>query len=287
MKITITLATFILALLAIGAVNAQDGDQNGVAYFRSRAFNVPILAGWEDQSTETVAQFHLAEAGATIRTAIVPQDDILAAAGADLRAAFGVDFGGPGYQDKVNLADGTWTVLIYEPDARISASVMARHVENETVVISFVESAPAGRILMLAVARSDESEADASGEIDAAAGGLLDPATNYERRASLALPSGEWMVLSAERYTAMGMVFGNDSFLALAESAAEQLPALADAYNRTLLGFFITPDNSTYLALGLAAAFIILGTLVGSLFWRERALRKDLALLQVLAGEDG
>ena len=46
---------------------------------------------------------------------------------------------------------------------------------------------------------------------------------------------------------------------------------LADAYNRTLLGFFITPDNSRYLALGLAATFVILGLLVlGSLFWRER-----------------
>ena len=287
MKITITLATFVFALLSVGAVNAQDGEANGVAYFRSRAFNVPILAGWEDQSTETVAQFHLAEAGATIRTAVVPQDDILAAAGADLSAAFGVDFGAPIYRDKVNLADGTWTALIYEANAGVSASVMARLAGSETVVISFVESDPVGRILMLAATRSDESAADASGEIATAIDRLLDPPATLERQESLALPSGEWMLLSSERYTAMGMVFGNDSYLAIAELAGEPLPMLADAFNRTLLGFFITPDNSPYLALGLAATFIILGTLLGSLFWRERALRKDLALLQALAGADG
>ena len=94
-------------------------------YFRVERHSMcPSSTRWEDQSSaDTVAQFHLAEAGATIRTAVVPQDDILAAAGADLSAAVGVDFGAPIYQDKVNLADGTWTVLLYESDAGVSASV--------------------------------------------------------------------------------------------------------------------------------------------------------------------
>ena len=64
------------------------------------------------------------------------------------------------------------------------------------------------------------------------------------------------------------------------------LAALADAYNRTLLGFFVTPDNSQYLALALAVVLVILGTLLGSLYWRERNVRKDLALLEELAGEE-
>ena len=132
---------------------------------------------------------------------------------------------------------------------------------------------------MLAIAtRSDESAADASGEIATAIDRLLDPPATLERQESLALPSGEWTECLSGRcvHTAMGMVFGNDSFIALAESAAEPLPALADAYNRTLLGFFITPDNSPYLALGLAATFIILGLLIAwqSVLARARAAER-------------
>ena len=85
---------------------------------------------------------------------------------------------------------------------------------------------------------------------------------------------------------AMGMVFGNDSYVALQEGQLGELPALAEAYNRTLLGFFITPDNSGYLALGLAVVAVILGTLVFSFFWRSRGLQKDLAMIEELAREE-
>ena len=287
MRRRITIATFILTLLGNGLGFAQDGAGRSVAYFRSPAFNAPRLEGWEDQSDESAAQFHLAEAGATIRTAIVPLNDIMAAVGAELSDAFDIDAGQPIYQDKVNLADGTWTVLIFEPEAGVSASVMARLVGGATVVISFVESDPAARIVMLTLERADDSQADASPEVALAIQALAGTLPSFLAQAeNVNLPSGQWIVYTGEDLQAMGMVFGNDSYLALAESAGESLPALADAYNRALLGFFITPDNSGYLALGLAAAFFILATWIGSLFWRERGLRKELALLRELAGAD-
>ena len=83
------------------------------------------------------------------------------------------------------------------------------------------------------------------------------------------------------------MVFGNDSFLALAKGPiGVKLATLADAYFTVLLGFFITPDNSGYLALGLAAAFVTLGLLVFSYFWRARSLDQDAALIRHLARAD-
>ena len=57
-----------------------------------------------------------AEAHATIRTALVSNGDPGAAAQSDLVRTFGMQLGEAIYQDKVNLADGTWTVLLYEPD---------------------------------------------------------------------------------------------------------------------------------------------------------------------------
>ncbi len=286
MKPAITIAALLCALLTIGLVSAQD-DEAKTPYFQSRSFNAPILAGWENQSGEDFAQFHWAEASATIRTAIVPLDDISDAVGADLSEAFGIAVGQPIYRDKVNLADGTWSALVYDVDEATTASVMARLASAGTLVISFVEQDPAARIALLTMAQTDDALDDPTPEIaiavESIAGRSLSELTRAE---SVLLPSGEWTVYAGEAMSAMGMVFGNDSYIALREGAPGDLAALADAWNRTLLGFFITPDNSQYLALGLAVVFVILGALVGSLFWRERGLRKDLALLEQLAGED-
>lgn len=285
-KKAIAIVAILLAQFAIGAVYAQDGAGASTPYFQATTFNVPILEAWENQSADDIAQFQLAEAQATIRTATVAAGDVIAAAEAELAVLTGLQVSAPLYSGKVNLADGTWHVLAYDLDESTTASVMARRAGERTVVISFVEQDPAARTALLALARTDETHDDAGREIalamDAIGGGL--PSV-LEQAENVTLPSGEWVVYAGDGAAAMGMVFGNDSYVALREGAPGDLAALADAWNRTLLGFFITPDNSRYLALGLAVVFVILGTLIGSLYWRERNLRKDLALLEQLARE--
>ncbi len=281
MKTSFTLLTLALALLTNGAAFADDPR---APYFQSRAFNVPILEGWDDQSGEGFAQFHLAEAQATIRTTTRALSDPIAAAEAELAMLTGLRVPQPTYSGKVNLADGTWHVLVYDLEEDTTASVMARTADSRVAVISLVERDPAARTAMLTLARSDESHEDASREMVLAADALAATLPSYlAQEESVALPSGEWAAYAGEGMTVMGLVFGNDSYVALHQGAQGDLAALADAYNRTLLGFFITPDNSHYLVFALAAVFVILGTLVGSLFWRERSLRKDLAVLEELA----
>lgn len=194
-----------------------------------------------------------------------------------------MEFGEPIYQNKVNLADGTWTVLIYEPDGVASASVMARRARSQAVVISFVESDPAARILMLTIAQSGDAREDAGSEIDLALSLLAsNKAADLVEMTALSLPSGEWTGVVGDSTAAMGMVFGNDSYLAIGEGETENLPTLADAYNRTVLGFFVTPDNAGYLALALTASFAILALLILSFFWRSRNIQKDLELIESL-----
>lgn len=280
-------AGLLVFALTAGLLRAQDGERGSRPYFQSRAFNAPILAGWDDQSGDDFAQFHLAEAQATIRTAIAPAAEALDAAGAELSAAFGFDLGAPVFQEKVNLADGTWRALVYDIDAETTASVMARQDGLQSIVISFVERDAAARTVMLTIAQADDSLADATPEIAIALESLAGLSLSELQRAdSQTLPSGEWTVYAGESVMAMGVIFGNDAYVALQMGDAGDLAALAEAYNRTLLGFFITPDNSQYLALGLAAAFVILAALIGSLYWRERNVQKDLALLRELARED-
>lgn len=282
MRSFLTLVSLISILIFASVVLAQ-GDEDTVPYIQLSAFNAPLLEGWENQSGDKFAQFHYAEAHATIRSALVEISDPVAAAGSDLQRAFGIEFGEPIYQNKVNLADGTWTVLIYERDGFASASVMARREGSQTVVISFVESDPEARILMLTIAQSGDAREDARSEIDLAMSLLAsNKAAALVEATALSLPSGEWTRVVGDSAVGMGMVFGNDSYLAIGEGGTENLPNLADAYIRTVLGFFVTPDNSGYLALALTAVFAILALLILSFFWRSRNIQKDLELVESL-----
>lgn len=286
MRSFLTLVSLIAILIFASVVFAQD-DQDTMPYIQSSAFNAPLLEGWENQSGDDFIQFHYAEDHATIRTALVEIGEPVAAAASDLRRAFGFDLEEPIYQGKVNLADGTWNVLLYEPDAVSSASVMARRAGSQTVVISFVESDPRARILMLAIAQSGDEREDARTELDLALSLLAsnNPADQVETTV-LALPSGEWTGVVGGSAVALGMVFGNDSYIAIGEGETESLPKLADAYNRTVLGFFVTPDNSGYLALALTASFAILALLILSFLWRSRNIQKDLELIASLNQTD-
>ena len=227
------------------------------------------------------------DAQATIRIAVAPVNDAISAAEQDLEDLLGTGISQPVYSDKVNLADGTWNVLVYDIDAATTASVMSRLHEARSVVISFVESDPAARTVLLTMARTDEALDAATPEIARAIAKLTGIALQeLDDEEVIELPSGAWAMYRRPTLAAMGMVFGNDSYVALQEGQLGDLAALADAYIMTLLGFFITPDNSSFLALGLAVIFVILGTLVFSFGWRSRSLQKDLVLIQELARED-
>ncbi len=281
-----TLLVLLFSFAAIWTVAAEDGEETA-AYVQAAAFNVPLLEGWENQSTEQVAQFHLGSSRATIRTALVPLADPLAAVEKELLETFDLQPGAPIYQDKVNLADGTWTVRAYQPNADISASVMARRIESKTVVISFVESDPAANIFLATIAQAGDTRDDPTTEIGIALEAFA--ATTIDERgepSTLSLPSGSWRVFANEDFAAMGMVFGNDSYVAVSVGPSESLSLLADAYYTTLLGFFITPDNSSYLALAMAAVIGILGVLIFSFYWRSRNIDKDLAMIESLQRDD-
>lgn len=284
MRSTRLAAALLWALLTAYSPLAQDAAG---AYFQSAAFNAPILEGWEDQSSETIAQFYHADARAVIRTNVIRGVDAVSGAEQDLQAWRGSPVGGPIYQGKVNLADGTWAALVYQIDAETTASVMARQDGADTFVISFVEDHPAARIIMAVIAHSGEAQDGARAEVAAALEALsLGSGDDLSEPQAAALPGGEWLLQSSAAVTVMSRVFGNDSYLAIAEGDADNLPELANAYHTSLLGFFVTPDNSNYLWLGLAAVFGILGILLFSFVWRERHLQKELAFIQELARED-
>lgn len=276
----------LLALLL--ALAGWTSAQAETAYFQSADFNVPILVGWQNQSADGAAQFHNPTASATIRTATAAGADAQSAAAADLAGWLGLaEIPAPVYSGKVNLADGTWQALAFDIDAERSASQMARQAGHRFIVITFLESEPASRTLMLAIAQADEQLDTPEPELDSALRQLTQlRLDDLEAAGAFELPGGDWQVFQNNTALAAGSIFGNDSYIALQEGRPGDLTALADAWQRTLLGFFITPDNSLYLWLGIAVSLLILAALTGSFVWRARALQKDLALIEQLENAD-
>lgn len=282
MRPALALFCVLCALWPGGGLLAQ--EEPTVPYFQSAAFNAPIPVGWQDQSRADIAQFYQAAAQATIRTRIVPAGDVAAAVEQDLQAWLGSPVDSAVYQGKVNLADGTWRSLVYQIDDDTTASVMARPNETGVIVISFVEAHSAAKIIMLAIAQADQN--DAQTEMTAALQTFnIAGRADLSEPQTLSLSSGEWLLQSSAAAAVMGRAVGNDSYIALAEGVIESLPELADAYHSSLLGFYITPDTSPFLWLGLAASFGILGILLFSFVWRRRGLQKELALIQTLTRE--
>lgn len=292
MKTTRFLLALLWAMLTVFAGVAQGESEEElpvISYFQSQIFNVPVLDGWENQSTDDLAQFYHADAQATIRTALVNVSDSIVGAQQDLEDFLGSELDEPIYSDKVNLADGTWAVLVYQVDDNTTASAMARQDEGRTFVVSFIESNPDVSVIMATIAHTDDSdEDDPTLEIVTAVESFTsisaDDLTDTE---TIMLPSGEWTIqTNGDDVTAMGWIFGNDSYLAVADGSIDNLPDLANAYNTTLLGFFITPDNGGYLMLGIVVSLGTLAILIFSIFWRARNLEKDLAVIQQLVEDD-
>ena len=279
MKLRMTI--FVSLLLALAAVFTSAQDE--MPWFQSADFNVPVLQGWDDQSKDGAAIFNLASAQATIRTAMATGSDVESVAVNDVSNWLGARLGEAVYSGKVNLADGTWLSQAYDVDNQRSVSIMARQAGDRVIVISFLESDPSARTLMLTIAQADDSLDKPAPEIDKTLQSLTPLRLDDLQDAGIvSMPGGEWSLYEGESAQAAGSVFGNDSYIALREGAPGDLATLADAWRRTVLGFFITPDNSLYLALGLAASFAILALLVGSFIWRERSLQKDLDMLAQL-----
>lgn len=285
------LLALLITVISILGVMAQDEESEEelpvIPYFQSYAFNVPILDSWEDQSTDDIAQFYQPDAQATIRTNVIFNPDSIAGAEADLEAFLESDLPDPIYSEKVNLADGTWAVLVYQIDDATTASAMSRVDDGRTYVVSFIESNSDATIIMATIAHSEEAQDDPTPEIATAVATFTSTApADLSDPETMILPSGEWTYQSADNVEAMGWIFGNDSYLAIADGDIDNLSELANAYNTTLLGFFVTPDNSGYLALGLIASLGTLAILLLSIWWRSQSLQKDLAVIQQLAEDD-
>jgi len=305
-QIAVRAGLLVILLLSAFSIDAHDGiegehDHDTIPYLRSNTgFNVPIPGGlWENQSTRDVALFVNESLEATIHvTAVRTLNDEEAIA--QVLATF-VDgaLPEPTVNERIGLGSGTWTQQLFQiGDTSISTLALVR--SDRTFVISFIEMSADYDAYQLAVrlplteAAEDEA-ADAAAEaqpgITLALQQLFgeDFDTEPATTTTLALLSGAWALNgydTADSLKVLGFPFRDIVYTTIITGQDQAGLELADSFNTVFLGFFITPDNSRFLILGLAASGIILAALLASLWIRHRNVEKDLQLIEELTQDD-
>lgn len=304
---------FLLPVMGLSAQTTDDQDTNDlldddtnrqevaetedtIAYFQStRLFNVPVLAGWQNESNDATALFTNDEYNATITTTAVDTDDAQAAIETVLTPYFdGTLPDAPLFTDQIALADGRWTQAVYH-QGDITATALALGRDAITYVVAFIEDDPTSDIYM----RITRNPVDEAGEADPVQGMQLalntflgpDFDSEPDDIKLVQQPSGEWLEYvyqpqeganAGRTITAYGLIFGNATYATITVSDEEAPPFLANALNTTFLGFFTTPANDEYLWLGMASVFVILALLIGSYVLRHQSTLKDEALIEQL-----
>lgn len=291
------LALLLILALPIAAQDTQESEATEaelpvIPYFKSSTgFNVPILEAWANQSDGATASFLNEELQARIFVTAYDGLDEKAAIRRALEALLGAEASAAAesrYEGLVNLADGTWEQELFLSGDQ-SVSALAKSREGRTYVVAFVESVPAAETWMFVIQNPPQiTEGDPLPGVREAAQIVLglDLPAAPDAVEAVSLPSGVWTRASysveAAEVAAFGLVFGSATYVALTTGDTEAKAAAADAFNTVFLGFFLTPDNSIFLYLGLIVTAVIMLGLIGSMLWRVNNARKDARMLATL-----
>ncbi len=280
----------IVCLVIIFPVIAQEEtEEDTVSYVQHPYFNVPKLYNWEEKSTDTLAQFVYLDFPAQIQTIAVETDKVDVGIKRAVLEATDIEVDTATYEGRVNLADGTWNLRVFQPDEVTTISAMGQVRDNLTYVISFIESSPDSNMQMLILRNEEDGEEDPTPAMREILSQFtqLDAESEPEDTTVHDLPSGEWAQFTFNvddtPISILGMVFGNHTYLTFAQGDIEQAPEMSNAFNTTVLGFFVTSDNTEFLYLALAVSFGLLILFGLSLWYRANNLRKDVQVIQQLA----
>ncbi len=274
-------AAIVVMLLALpGPLLAQEVLGPSAFYNSRDGFHILIPAGWENRSTEAYAHFHHAETAVDVYAITRPlqagQDDALAAAFAGLpieRPA------APAEVRTVNLVNGEWTQQISINAPRRTTVYTQPFAESLHVI---VWDSPTGSA-QPAIVPGEEIESGLEAAL-AALGFTEAEAASLDDRA---IGAQTWTIASFEDdpAAAIARVRGTLTYAVVALEPVESIEALP-LFFMQLSDYFVTPQTTPFLYLGLAATALVMLVLIGSMALRARALKQEAITIAALAQED-
>lgn len=284
------LLIFSLLLLMIGSsAAAQEAEPTELPvipyYTSSEQFNIPIPSGWSQISNTSVAELAYPDVDGAIYTIAVEADDAQSAFDAAITEI------APEIETELRLTgeitlDGLdWYKSLYDIAGGGNITVFIQQRETDYYAILFINRNPEIDLYMLAI----KEEAEGVGvDVSSALNELypdveLTPAGSHEvelsngtwTRSDYELPNGE------ELHTLHQIRF-NTTYIIVERGNGETLDTVNKALFTVLFGFFVTPQNSDYLILGIVIGLGLVIGLIISMILRYRSLQKDEQLIETL-----
>jgi hypothetical protein len=283
--LTLLLLAIVPLLLPMPALAQEAGGATTLEFYShpTERYNILVPTGWDNLSTDDGARL--------VNDALGAQIDAFAMRGDVeewLREWAPEAIGAPTLDlmntSSVRLTTGEWTQRLYRlPESGMSAlTVFSQRIDDVEHVITFGVREPVyAFVVPLESALADA--AGASAVVDAGVAALGLDATRVGEIVSEERGATTWyqqaLRVGDEDYTALVRRSGEltaDIILGTADAVAPE-----DAVILTVVrDFFLTPDTTNFLALGLVAAFVILGAFVLSLWVRRRNLVRDEAVIR-------
>jgi hypothetical protein len=279
----ILVALLIGALLAAGAAFAQEAEpeRDLVTLYShlTERYHVFIPPGWQDFSTPQFAQMERDTTRIVARA--LPTGDVQSALAQTLTEFLPnlADLT-PTLLDPVTLNNGTWQIALYPPEEAGTITAYVQRYEDAAYVVMIFSELDAIPIFL---------PIPVEGGLAAAVEAVVELAGFSE--AAVTSEGAEPVVVAEQTYIPFTLTEGTTEIEALARTVGGNAFVLVRgspedaAISSIVLDFFITPETTGYLYLGVAVSAIVLALLVISMFLRARGLRADLRTLQQLGAD--
>jgi len=257
-------------------------------YNHESGWHVFIPEGWVNDSTDEYARFSR-DFGAIFAVSYPDAPDIETAIDQAIAVAL-PDFNGTQVDTReLSLINGVWTQRLYRQNARY-VTLHAQDYDGTFYVLIYSGSDAAVPLIVTSEDASADTTLARVAITDAAR--LIEPLLG-EPTDITAQAAGDIPNLSLLTYTntdggvttALGRVRGNAVYVVVGTGGITTLNETS-VYFTSLNDFFITPNTTPYLVLGIGLSTLIAAILVISLILRRQNLLKDEATLRQLDSEN-
>jgi hypothetical protein len=258
-----------------------------VAENTARKFNVPLPFGWENASTDpNIAHFVFPTNEGDIYALPVDPQAPQSAAESAIRRILGDDITLTArYSGAFQLDGNDWGKFAFaSDDGAITAFTQTR---DEAVYVLFYHHPSTEREFYFMAQNIGEDDVPQNGVLLALRALYPELPDSAQSETTVPLSNGDWTrqiyAVGDSQVVALWQLRGGVIYIAVENGDGSVVDVVNKALFTSLFGFFITPQNTAYLWLGLAVVFIISGVFILSLFLRHRGLARDEALVRELA----
>jgi hypothetical protein len=269
----LTLLALLSLLLAL-PVSAQEATEETPAFVFYNSpndrFHVLIPPGWEDRSTDLYA--HFVNGTEQIYTVPARTENTSEGMNSALKT-IGVS-SEPIAESEVRLANGTWSQKLYTLEDGRAVTSFGQSFEGMTYTVAYLSETGARPL----IATGEDLQANLVAALSlVGAQPTADSASETDNGWTQSAAEGEMS------YTVFTRSSGSSTFVFVQPTDTAEPPEVF--FYTLLLDFFVTPETTDYMALGLAAIGIIMLVILGTMWLRWRNLRQDMRTLDQLGNE--